>query len=104
MITVGALAMAGLLSGCTTPDVPLVNTDNTDECIRIDRGLVKVDQFITTISGMSASQAEEYIVAMPAYEITNSSIKRRMLKDANKRKNTLTEQYQQLGCASPTKK
>ena len=99
-----ALAVAGLLSGCDTPDVPLVNSDNSSECAQVDKKLLKVDRFITTISGMSASQAEEYIVAMPAYEITNSAEKKRMLKDANKRKNTLTAQHRQLGCPSTIKK
>ncbi len=103
-ITVTALAMAGLLSGCNTPDVPLVNTDNTSECAQIDKKLIKVDEFIATISGMTASQAEEYIVAMPAYEITKSADKSRMLKDANKRKNKLTVQHQQMGCPAANKK
>jgi len=104
MITVSTLAIAGLLGGCNTPDVPLVNTDNTSECIQIDKKLIKVDQFITTISGMSASQAEEYIIAIPAYEITNSSVKRRMLKDADKRKKKLIAERQQIGCPATSKK
>ena len=103
-ITVSALAMLGLLSGCNTPDIPMVNTDNVSECLQVDKKLVKVDQFIKTISGMDASQAEEYIVAMPAYEITNSADKSRMLKDANKRKSKLTAQRQQLGCSTTDKK
>jgi len=99
-ITVSALAMVGLLSGCNTPNIPMVNTDNTSECMHIDKDLVKVDQFIKTISGMDASLVEEYIVAIPAYDITNSSDKSRILKDANKRKNKLTAQRQQLACST----
>jgi hypothetical protein len=100
MITVSVLAMVWLLNGCNTPDIPMVNTDNTNECIRIDKNLVKVDQFVATVSGMSISQAEEYIVAVPSYDITHSSVKPRMLKDANKRKNELMAERQQLGCSS----
>jgi hypothetical protein len=72
--------------------------------MQIDNKLVRVDQFIKTISAMDASQASEYILAMPAYEITNSSEKSRMLKDAHKRKSTLLAQQQKLGCNVTTKK
>ena len=101
-----AAALATVFSGCSDEyiDVPFTDTDKVSECIKIDRDLVKVDEFIMKISALPASQVEEYIVALPAPDITNSSQKRPVLRDANAKKAQLRAKQQQLGCEVQAKK
>ena len=101
-----AAVLATVFSGCSDEyiDVPFTDTDKASECIKVDKDLKKVDEFIMKISALPASQVEEYLAALPAPGITNSSEKRPVLRDANAKKNQLKAKQQQLGCEVQAKK
>jgi len=105
-MTLSALVLAGIFSGCSNEyiDVPVTDTDKVSECIKIDKDLVKVDEFIMKINALPASQVEEYLTALPAPDITNSFAKRPVLRDANAKKDKLKAKQQQLGCEVQAKK
>ena len=105
-MTISAIALAGIFSGCSDEyiDVPFTSTDKVSECIKVEKDLAKVDDFIGKINAMPASQVEEYIAALPAPDITNSSQKRPVLRDANARRDQLRAKQQQLGCEVHAKK
>ena len=85
-------------------DVPFTSTDKVSECIKTDKDLAKVDAFISKINALPASQVEEYLAALPAPDITNSSEKRPVLRDAHARQNQLMAKQQKLGCEVKAKK
>ncbi|BAF72843.1 hypothetical protein [Sulfurovum sp. NBC37-1] len=105
-IALSAVVLAGIFSGCANEyiDVPFTATDKVSECAKTEKDLAKVDEFISKINAMPASQVEEYIAALPAPDITNSSEKRPVLRDANARKDKLKAKQQQLGCEVQAKK
>jgi outer membrane murein-binding lipoprotein Lpp len=105
-MVLSAVVLAGIFSGCSDEyiDVPFTDTNKVSECIKIDKDLVKVDEFIGKINALPASQVEEYLAALPAPDITNSSEKRPVLRDANARKDKLKAKQQQLGCEVHAKK
>ncbi|WP_309498839.1 hypothetical protein [Sulfurovum sp.] len=102
LLTLSSLATLGLMTACTS-QIPYADT-NTDvtkrekECRTIDKKLIKTDKFIAQVQNMSSLHAEEVGMTVPSPQITESSNKKRMLRDANTKRAKLLEEYKRLGC------
>ena len=100
LFTLSSFAFALLMTGCTGQMAApgLSAADKEEECINLDRKLIKVDKFLTIVERNSAFHLAEADLAMEAPGITESNNKKRMLKDGNKRRAELTAERQKLGC------
>ena len=100
LFTFSTFALTLLMTGCTGQvAVPgLSAADKEDECINLDKKLIKVDKFLTVLERNSAFHLEEAALAMEVPGVTVSNNKPRMLKDANKRRTELLAEHQKLGC------
>ena len=100
LFTLSSFALAVLITGCTgqTAAPQLSAADKEDECMNLDRKLIKVDKFLEVLERNSAFHIAEADLTMSAQGITVSNNKPRMLKDANKRRTELLEEHQKLGC------
>ena len=96
--------MAVLMSACTNQMAPVVSSgDKTEECMNINKKLIKVDRFLTVVNDTSAFHLEEAARAIEAPGITVSTNKKQMLRDGNKKKAALLQEQQALGCEIPKK-
>ena len=95
-----SFALAVLITGCSGQIAApgLSAADKEEECINLNRKLIKVDKFLTIVERNSAFHLEEADLAMEAPGITESNNKKRMLKDGNKRRSELEVERQKLGC------
>ena len=95
-----SFALAVLMTGCTGQMAApgLSAADKEEECINLDRKLIKVDKFLTILDRNSAFHIAEADLAMEAPGITESNNKKRMLKDGNKRRAELIAERQKMGC------
>ena len=104
LLTISSLSMISFMTACSgqMASVGLVSddmvSDKTEECITIDRKLIKVDKFIEVVNNTSAFHLEEAAKAIEAPGITVSTNKKQMLRDANKKKTELESEHQKLGC------
>ena len=100
LFTLSSFAFALLMTGCTGQMAApgLSAADKEEECINLDRKLIKVDKFLTILDRNSAFHIAEADLAMEAPGITESNNKKRMLKDGNKRRAELVAERQKLGC------
>ena len=100
LITLSSFAFAVFMTGCTGQMAApgLSAADKEDECINLDRKLIKVDKFLTIVERNSAFHLAEADLAMEAPGITESNNKKRMLKDGNKRRAELVAKRQEMGC------
>jgi len=100
LFSFSSLTLAVLMTGCTgqmaAPGLSVA--DKEEECVNLDRKLIKVDKFLTIVDRNSAFHLAEADLAMEAPGITESNNKLRMLKDGNKRKAELEGERQKLGC------
>ena len=105
LLTLFSFAIAILMTACSSkiPFVDADTTDNSEECIDIDRKLIKIDKFIVVVNNTSAFHLEEAAEAMPTAGITVSNNKEKMLRDANRKKAELSEEHKRLGCETPEK-
>ena len=88
-------------SGCSASSEPTVDTNlykAKQHCIFLDKKLIKVDQYIEVVSNTDAFHLEEAAVAMEEPDITTSTNKRQMLKDANNLKSSLEAERKKLAC------
>lgn len=101
LLTLSSFAFTVLMTGCTgqmaAPGLSVA--DKEEECINLDRKLIKVDKFLTILDRNSAFHIAEADLALEAPGITESNNKKRMLKDANKRRAELEVKRQKMGCA-----
>ena len=97
LITLSTLTLATLFTACGQVTVSL-NTDNEEECLTVQRNLLKVEKFTTTVEKTSAFHLEEAAIMMNVPKITMSNNKRQMLRDAAKRKRALEAEQKELGC------
>ena len=107
LLYLSLLGALGLMTGCTgqmTQGEHIDNTKQVKECRALDEQLTKVNTFIEKVQGMTALHAEELGNTLPQTEITQSSNKKRMLRDAQSKKTTLLKEQQKMGCKTPTKK
>ena len=83
LFTLSSFALAVLMAGCTGQMAApgLSAEDKEEECINLDRKLIKVDKFLTILDRNSAFHIAEADLAMEAPGITESNNKKRMLKD-----------------------
>ena len=100
LLTISSLSMVALMTGCSSQmaSVGLSTADKTEECINIDKKLIKVDKFIEVVNNTSAFHLEEAARAIETPGITVSNNKKQMLRDANKKKAELESEHQKLGC------
>ena len=97
LITLSSLTIATFMTACGQ-SVPFVNTNTEEECITINKNLLKVEKFTQTVENTSAFHLEEAAVALQVPKISVSNNKRQMLRDAAKRKAQLEVEHQKLGC------
>ena len=100
LLTLSSFAFAVFMTGCTGQMAApgLSAADKEEECINLDRKLIKVDTFLETVDRSSAFHLQEEDLAMEAPGITESNNKKRMLKDGNTRRAELIAKRQKLGC------
>jgi hypothetical protein len=97
LLTLLTLGVSTLITGCGQ-SVPYINQDTEEECVTINKNLLKVNSFIDTVEKTSAFHLEEAAIAMETPKITVSNNKPKMLKDAAKQKASLEAEHQKLGC------
>lgn len=104
LLTLSSFATAALMTACTG-QIPYLDTNTeTDtikqekECIAIDKKLIKTDKFIAQVQEMSDFHLEEAAIALPSPQFTESNNKKRMLRDANKKRAALLEEHKRRGC------
>ena len=97
--------MAAFMTACSSQMVStgLSTADKTEECMIINKKMVKIDNFITVVNDTSAFHLEEAARAIEAPGITVSTNKKQMLRDGNKKKTALLQEQQKLGCEIPKK-
>jgi len=98
-----ALATAGLLffAGCSASTGQIVDVNSykgKQRCAKLDKDLIRVDQFIEMVSNTDAFHLEEAADAIQEPDITTSNNKRVMLRDANRLKENLSNERKKLGC------
>ena len=100
LLALSSFTVLTLLTACTgqKASVELSSTDNEEECLSLDKKLIKVDQFLEVVNTKSAFHLAEAATAVPTPHITDSNNKPRMLKDGNKKRADLLEERQRLGC------
>ena len=102
LLLLGAFGVSTLMTACGQTS-PSLHTNTEEECMVINKKLLKIDTFITTVEGTSAFHLEEAALALDAPNITSSNNKRQMLKDAADKKAALQVEHQKLGCETLTK-
>ena len=95
-VTLGGLFF---FSGCAQP-APAKQTLTAQECETLQKKMIQTDTFIKEVSAMDAAHVDEALAAIPRTEITTSTNKPRVLKDANKRKAELQAAFANAGCKS----
>ena len=105
LLTISSLSMAAFMTACTNQmaSVGLSTADKTEECMIINKKLIKVDKFIEVVNNTSSFHLEEAASAIETPGITVSNNKKQMLRDANKKKTELESEHQKLGCETPKK-
>jgi hypothetical protein len=97
LYTLASLSVATFMTACGQ-NIPYINTDTEEECQTINKKLVKVDTFTKMVNETSAFHLEEAADAVTTPGITASNNKKKMLRDAKKRKTELQAEQQKLGC------
>ena len=67
-------------------------------CNSIDKEFIKLNEFTTMVKNTSAFHLEEKISALPSPGFSVSSNKKKMLRDAKKKRTELLEEYKKAGC------
>ena len=84
----------------STSSIPA--TENTsyssEECADINKELLELDQFTTMVNNTSAFHLEEKMSALPSPGFTVSTNKKKMLRDAEKKRNKLLAEHRKAGC------
>ena len=105
LLTISSLSMAAFITACSSQmaSVGLSTADKTEECINLDKKLIKVDRFLEVVNNTSAFHLEEAASAIETPGITVSNNKKQMLRDANRKKAELESEHQKLECETPKK-
>jgi hypothetical protein len=67
-------------------------------CTKLGKDLIKVDQYIEIFDNTDAFHLEEAAEAIQNPDISTSTNKKQMLKDANALRANLDNEYKKLGC------
>ncbi len=76
---------------------------NSDVCDALDQELIELYEFIIMVKNTSAFHLEEKLQAMPVPGITVSHNKKKMLRDAERKRVELSAERQKQGCATADK-
>ena len=88
-----------ILSGCAQP-APAAAKASEKECATLNKKITQTENFYKEIAGMDQAHVEEYVAAVPRTEISTSTNKSRILKDAKLHKAALENAFQTSGCTS----
>jgi hypothetical protein len=97
-----ALSLSSFMSGCGQT-IPYINENSEGECATLNKELLEVDEFITTVKSKSAFHLEEAALAYDKPKITHSNNKSQMLRDAEKKRDSIVDKQTKLGCDAPVK-
>ncbi len=105
LFALSSLSLAAFMTACTNQmtSVGLSTADKDEECMIINKKLIKVDKFTELVNKTSAFHLEEAASAIETPGITVSNNKKEMLRDANKKKTELESKQQELGCETHKK-
>ena len=96
------LGALGLMTGCTGQmpysDTGTDGTQQIKECKVLEQQLMKTDKFIEKVQSEPAIHAEELAYTLTPTEITQTSNKKRMLRDAETKKAALLKEHTKMGC------
>ena len=70
---------------------------------KLDKKLIRLDEFTTMVNNTSAFHLEEKASALPVPGITVSNNKKKMLRDAEKKSVALLAERQKYACETSTK-
>ena len=90
-----------IFAGCSSSTGLIVDPDSykgKQRCAKLDRDLIKVDKYIEVVENTDAFHLEEEAVAIEEPNITTSTNKRQMLKDANRLRESLEAERKKAGC------
>jgi len=99
--SIAIIAGTLFLGGCGASTGLITDADlykATQRCAKLDKDLTKVDQYIEVVSRMDAFHLEEAAKAIVEPDITTSTNKRQMLKDANRLRESLNAERKKLKC------
>jgi hypothetical protein len=96
-VPAGAVQMADKKTEVSKPAL------SSDTCDAINEELIKLYEFMIMVNNTSAFHLEEKAAALSVPEITKSTNKKKMLKDAEKKQAALLAEQQKYGCQTSTK-
>ena len=82
---------------------PVLSTTSSDSCAAIDKKLIKLYEFMIMVNNTSAFHLEEKASALSVPGITVSNNKKKMLRDAKKKRAKLLAERQEYGCETAGK-
>ena len=82
---------------------PVLSTTSSDSCAAIDKKLIKLYEFMIMVNNTSAFHLEEKASALSVPGITVSNNKKKMLRDAKKKRAKLLAERQKYGCETAGK-
>lgn len=74
---------------------------SSEACAALDKELIQLDEFIIMVNNTSAFHLEEKAQAMPVPGITVSNNKKKMLRDAQRKRAELLAEREKQGCGTP---
>ena len=105
-LTIGSLLAAGVFAGCTSSTGYIADANlykSQKRCETIDKDLIKVDRYIEYVENNSAFHLQEAGVALLDPDISTSTNKKQMLKDARSKKSELESERVKANCAPKAK-
>ena len=100
-LSVIALSAVAMLTGCGSTSGQIVNVNSykgQKSCNYLDKDLLKVDEYIEKVSNTDAFHLEEEGLALMDPDISTSTNKPKMLKDANNLRDSLMVKKKNMGC------
>jgi len=77
---------------------PVLSTSSSDSCVTIDKKLIKLYEFMIMVNNTSAFHLEEKAEALSIPGISVSNNKKKMLRDAEKKRVEYAKERQKYGC------
>ncbi|MEA3418598.1 MAG: hypothetical protein U9Q90_04285 [Campylobacterota bacterium] len=101
LLSAFSLSALVILSGCSSSTGQIIDVNSykgKNRCTDLNKDLIKVDQYIEVVSQTDAFHLEEAAQAIEKPNISTSTNKPRMLKDANSLRDSLMMKKKKLGC------
>jgi hypothetical protein len=101
LLSAFALSAVAILAGCSFSTSQIIDVNSykgKNTCIDLDKDLIKVDKYIEVVSNTDAFHLEEEAQALQEADISVSTNKPRMMKDANNLRNSLIMKKKKIGC------